>query len=106
LSLLQTPSSEVAKTMSKVMYTLALEPNQALLGNVKQMLGLADTEIDERFGVIEVDPAEHLYTILIEPGAAERLTGDAISGSVDSNPQIESAGLSGSGGRSPRNDPG
>jgi hypothetical protein len=61
--------------MAKVMYTLALPAGPHSADEVRSRLGLADDELDDSFGVIEVDPDEHLFTILVEETAAARLTG-------------------------------
>ena len=61
---------------------------------VMERFGLQADEVDRDFGVIETDPAEHLYTILIEESAASKVSdGDdwEISGPY-SNPRIEPFG--------------
>ena len=78
--------------MAKVMVTLRLDPEQASLDQVRELLGLAAEEVDPGFGVVNISPAEHLYTILVEDSAATRV-GDApqVQG-VFSNPRIEPFG--------------
>jgi hypothetical protein len=78
--------------MAKVMVTLRLEPEQASLPEVRRLLGLAPEEVDPGFGVINISPAEHLYTILVEEAAAARVgDADQVEG-VFSNPRIEPFG--------------
>jgi hypothetical protein len=78
--------------MAKVMVTLRLEPEQASLPQVRRLLGLAPEEVDPAFGVVNISPAEHLYTILVEEAAAARVgDADQVEG-VFSNPRIEPFG--------------
>jgi hypothetical protein len=78
--------------MAKVMVTLRLEPEQASLPEVRRLLGLAPEEVDPAFGVVNISPAEHLYTILVEEAAAARVgDADQVEG-VFSNPRIEPYG--------------
>jgi hypothetical protein len=78
--------------MAKVMVTLRLAPEQAKLPEVRRLLGLAPEEVDPAFGVVNISPAEHLYTILVEEAAAARVgDADQVEG-VFSNPRIEPFG--------------
>jgi hypothetical protein len=75
--------------MATVMITLRLEPEQASLEEVRRLLGLAEDEVDERFGVVNINPSERLYTILVEEEVAERVRGAPEVRGVFSNPKIE-----------------
>jgi hypothetical protein len=75
--------------MAKVMVTLELDPERASPEEVRRLLGLREDEVDQRFGVVNISPAEHLYTILVEPEAAERIRQAAPVRGVYSNPRIE-----------------
>ena len=75
--------------MATVMITLRLEPEQASLEEVRRLLGLAEDEVDERFGVVNINPSEHLYTILVPEGTAERVRDAPEVMGVFSNPKIE-----------------
>ena len=78
--------------MAKVMVTLRLDPEQASLPEVRRLLGLAPEEVDPSFGVVNISPAEHLYTILVDEAAAARVGDvDQVEG-VFSNPRIEPFG--------------
>jgi hypothetical protein len=78
--------------MARVMVTLRLEPGQASLAEVRQLLGLAAEEVDPGFGVVNISPAEHLYTILVEEAAAARVRDAAQVEGVFGNPRIEPYG--------------
>jgi hypothetical protein len=74
------------------MVTLRLPPEQATLEEVRRRLGLAPEEVDPAFGVVNISPAEHLYTILVDEEAAARVAGaDPVQG-VHSDPRIEPFG--------------
>jgi hypothetical protein len=78
--------------VAKVMVTLRLQPEQASLPKVRRLLGLEEGEVDPTFGVVNISPKEHLYTILVEEEAAARVRdADAVTG-VHSNPPIEPSG--------------
>jgi hypothetical protein len=78
--------------MTKVMVTLKLDPEQASLTQVRRLLGLAADEVDRRFGVVNISPSEHLYTILVEEEAAARVHGAPPVRGVHANPRIEPFG--------------
>jgi hypothetical protein len=80
--------------MAKVMMTLRLDPEHASLGDVRRLLDLGKGEVDAGFGVVNISPSEHLYTILVDQAAAARVEGaDAVEG-VYGNPRIEPFGPS------------
>ena len=59
---------------------------------MRRLLGLTPEEVDPGFGVVNISPAEHLYTILVEEAAAARVgDADQVEG-VFSNPRIEPYG--------------
>jgi hypothetical protein len=71
------------------MVTLELEPGQANLDEVRRLLGLGEDDVDANFGVVNISPKERLYTILVDPEAAERVRGAAPVRGVFANPRIE-----------------
>jgi hypothetical protein len=78
--------------MPRVMVTLRLDPGQATLAEVRRLLGLAPEEVDPGFGVVNISPAEHLYTILVDEAAATRVAGAPEVEGVFGNPRIEPFG--------------
>jgi hypothetical protein len=78
--------------MARVMVTLRLDPEQASLDEVGRLLGLAPDEVDPAFGVVNISPAEHLYTILVDEAAAGRIAGAEPVEGVYGNPRIEPFG--------------
>jgi hypothetical protein len=78
--------------MPRVMVTLRLDPGQATLPEVRRLLDLADEEVDPGFGVVNISPAEHLYTILVDEAAAARVAGAPQVEGVFGNPRIEPFG--------------
>jgi hypothetical protein len=78
--------------MPRVMVTLRLDPGQATLPEVRRLLGLAPEEVDPGFGVVNISPAEHLYTILVDEAAATRVAGAPEVEGVFGNPRIEPFG--------------
>jgi hypothetical protein len=78
--------------MAKLMVTLKLDPQRASLDEVRRLLGLAEEEVDAGFGVVNISPREHLYTILVEEAAAARVQGAAPVQGIHGNPRIEPFG--------------
>lgn len=78
--------------MPRVMVSLRLDPAQATLPEVLRLLGLASDEVDPGFGVVPIDPAEHLYTILVDEAAAARVADAPQVEGVFGNPRIEGFG--------------
>jgi hypothetical protein len=76
------------RAMPKVMLSFR-DDTAPSLEQIKQRLGLSDEEIDLQFGLIEIDPDAHEYTILVEDSAAARITGrPEWKGGAFSNPKI------------------
>ncbi len=72
--------------------TLELEPARASLPDVMHRLALSADEIDLDFGLVNIDPDRHLYTILVDESVAPRLaTEPGVSGPY-ANPPIEPYG--------------
>ena len=81
--------------MSKVMFNVHWPEGHPTVGQICQKYGLSPQDLDDQFGVIEVDPAEHVYTILVDESAAARLEPDRADRGLEgpfSNPKIEPFG--------------
>jgi hypothetical protein len=80
--------------MSKVMVNIRATGPAPTLADLRCKYDLSEDEVDETFGVVEVDPSEHVYTVLVEESAAAKITGNeewAVEGPF-SNPRIEPFG--------------
>jgi hypothetical protein len=78
--------------MAKLLLTLTRDPADASLDAVKRDLGLTDEDIDDEFGVVNIDPNGHRYAILVEERAAGRVgKGHGVEGPF-ANPRIEPFG--------------
>jgi hypothetical protein len=74
------------------MLTVTLDPADASLDQVRRALDLSADEVDDDFGVVEVDPKEHRYAVLVDEGAAARVPDAAGVEGPFSNPRIEPFG--------------
>lgn len=77
--------------MAKIMMTIRAPEGAPTVLDIVTRYGLQPGEIDEEFGVVEIDPADHAYTILVEPEAAQKIQPNEkweITGPF-SNPKIE-----------------
>jgi hypothetical protein len=66
--------------MSKVMVNICCPDHVPTLKEVEERFGLAPCDLDRDFGIIEIDPRQHLFTILVEPGVAERMKTSKMGG--------------------------
>jgi hypothetical protein len=74
--------------VAHVLLTVELEPTDANFGSVKDWLSLNDDEVDETFGLVEVSPRRHLYTMLVDSDAAARVRGHDRVKRISSNPTV------------------
>lgn len=64
------------------MVTLKLDPEQATVDRVRDLLHLGAQELDVAFGLVSVSPADGLYAILVDDAVARRIEGaEAVIGS-------------------------
>jgi len=69
------------------MLTVELDPGAATPAEAAARLGIDRADIDEEFGVVSIDPEQHLYTVLVSEEAGARARRSAYS-----NPRIEPFG--------------
>jgi hypothetical protein len=76
------------------MVTIAAPDTPPTIAGLRERFNLDRHEIDERFGVVEIDPQEHLYTVLVESSAAAKIQPGAgwdVQGPF-SNPRVQPFG--------------
>lgn len=78
--------------MSKLMLTVKLDPDRATAKDARERLGLAEEELDADFGVVNIDPEQGLYAVLVDEQTAERLSGEKGVEGPFANPPIEPFG--------------
>ncbi|GJL56100.1 MAG: hypothetical protein NPIRA02_32320 [Nitrospirales bacterium] len=59
--------------MPKVLVTISWEKGVPTLKDVCKKYGLKLEEIDQEYGIIEIDPQDNLYSILVDHEAAQRI---------------------------------
>lgn len=77
----------------KVMMTFRSDSPRTLQ-EIQQQFGLADAEVDHEFGVVEIDPEDHLFAFMVDENKAAQVSSDpnwSIKGPF-SNPKIEPFG--------------
>ncbi len=64
------------------------------LQRIQELFGLQESDLDIEFGVLEVDPQEHLFTFMVEEEKAKQISENEswIVGGPFSNPKIEPFG--------------
>jgi hypothetical protein len=80
--------------MPKVMVTIQGPGEPPTVAELRRRYQLDESEIDASFGVVEVDPTEHVYTVLVEESAAAKVRPDqgwTVQGPY-SNPRVEPFG--------------
>ena len=86
--------------MSKALCNIRWPDGHPSLQTVRDSFGFTPEEIDEQFGVVAVDPDDHLYCVLLEEAALLRLHGSDVAPLVAgpfANPRIEPFNLKGEG---------
>ena len=59
--------------VTKLLYTLTWKEGQPSVEQICAEYGLEPEELDPKFGIIEIDPEQHLYSILVDEEAVQRL---------------------------------
>ena len=78
--------------MAKLMLTVKLDPGKASVAHVRKKLKLSESELDPEFGVVNIDPKQNLYAILVDEDAARRIGKVKDVQGPYSNPRIEPFG--------------
>lgn len=78
--------------MTKVLLTFH-SPDAPSVSAMKERFALTDQDIDESFGVVEIDPDARLYTALVDENAASRINGTSPDVKTHSNPMISAFDL-------------
>jgi hypothetical protein len=69
--------------MARMLLTVTWPGERPSLREVCEKYGLRPHEVDEDFGMIEIDPDAHLYTLRVDQDAAARVSeayGDEVDG--------------------------
>ena len=77
---------------NKVMFTIQGKGTAPSLDEVARTHGFHRAELDEQFGVIEVDPRDHTYAVLADEEAVGRVSGRSGVAGPFANPKIEPFG--------------
>jgi hypothetical protein len=86
-------------TVAKMLFTVTWPAGKPTLKKIMKRYGLHADEIDDEFGVIEIAPQTHQYSIMVEEEAVKRYLDDSAKNADDedirgpfSNPRIEPFG--------------
>ena len=74
--------------MSKMLYSINWKGEKPSLKQIAKKFGFKSSDIDQDFGVVEIDPQDNLYSILVEEHAVVPNETKDIDGPF-SNPRIE-----------------
>ncbi len=74
--------------MSKMLYSINWTGEKPTLEQVAQKFGFKKKDLDDDFGVVEIDPQDNLYSVLVEETAIVPKDAKNIKGPF-SNPRIE-----------------
>ena len=74
--------------MSKMLYTIKWEGTKPTIEQVVEKFGFDKKDIDAEFGIIEIDPQDNLYSILLEETTIAEKFPKTVEGPF-SNPRIE-----------------
>lgn len=84
--------------MSKLMFQFREPQGAPSLDSVCRRFSFSADEVDPQFGVVGIDPDDHLFAVLVEEAAQRRLAPDGNKPADDrdtgffSNPKIEPFG--------------
>lgn len=75
-----------------VMVTVELPPEGATLAAARELLGLAEDEVDEDFGLVSLDPERGTYAVLVRAEAGSRAAARPGAKGPYENPRIRPFG--------------
>jgi hypothetical protein len=78
--------------VDKALFTVKLAKHEATVDGVRRKLDLRTDQIDSEFGVVEVDPRQQLYAVMIDDAAIAEGGKAAVARGPFSNPTIEPFG--------------
>lgn len=81
--------------MADLMMTVQWPGKAPTIDEIQQRFSLSDEEISKSFGVVEVDPNEHIYTFLVNENSVSKILQSGAEVKVEgpfSNPRIEPFG--------------
>ncbi len=80
--------------MAKVMMTIQSRGGPPTIEALRARYGLTAEEIDPEFGVVEIDPSDGTYTVLVESTAVHKIedSGEWTVQGPFANPKIEPFG--------------
>jgi len=59
--------------MAKLLFSITWEQGEPSVEQICEKYGFKPEELDLQFGIIEIDPQDNLYSILVDQDAAERV---------------------------------
>jgi hypothetical protein len=59
--------------LTKLLFNITWEEGEPTVENVSERFKFQPEELDLKFGIVEIDPEENLYSILVEEEAIKRL---------------------------------
>ena len=77
------------QNMKKILYSFTWEEGEPQFSDLKSKLGIAEQAIDTDFGIVEIDPMDNLFCILVDVSALpEKIKERVLKGQAFSNPKI------------------
>jgi hypothetical protein len=78
--------------MEKTLYTVKLAASEATIEGARAKLALRPEQIDPSFGVVNVDPDNDLYAVMIDSSVVDESSRNKDLSGPFSNPKIETFG--------------
>lgn len=83
------------RNMEKILYSFTWTEGEPHYSDLQSKLGIAEKAIDKTFGIVEIDPMDNLYCILVDVNALPEKIKERVlkGGQAFSNPKISPFGL-------------